>query len=83
MTIDELLHQARTSPLSSDSRCLLCGRRPQYRGTFLPYDSVPYGGVRTKQRALIYHLCKRCYRRPARNVCVEERLLAQVQARWN
>jgi hypothetical protein len=67
--------------MNTDSRCLLCHRRPQYLGLFLPYRPAHYGG----RHVCSYALCKRCYKRPAaaRDAAVEARLAQQRHGRWN
>jgi hypothetical protein len=83
MTLADLLHHARHAPLSPGARCLLCGKRPSWTGVFLPYDSVAYGGCPEKQRAILFHLCKRCRKRADVLDVVEAGRLAGLSASWN
>jgi hypothetical protein len=83
MTLADLIHHAHHTPLSPSARCLLCGKRPNWKGVFLPYDSVAYGGRPDTQRAVLYHLCKRCRKRSDVVGAVEARILAGISAPWN
>jgi hypothetical protein len=41
--------------------CLICGRRPDIAGLFIPNDPREWGAPPAKTRMLVYSLCQACF----------------------
>jgi hypothetical protein len=66
--------------------CLLCGRRPQVLGVFVPDDPQRWGVPGGWQGGCVYTLCEICAARPGQVDQVEALLWrerAKAVARWN
>ncbi len=44
-------------------KCLLCGRRPQYLGVFVPKNQAVIAAPPSKVRTIAYALCRKCKRK--------------------
>ena len=65
---------------SKKTPCLLCGRRAWIGAAFFPNNQQAVGAPAGKTRAVLYSLCKKCYRKPDHPDRVEKRIFGDIAA---
>lgn len=63
-------------------RCLLCGKRPVWRGVWAPSDRQRAALGIDQTQHVVYSLCPRCERRPGKLSKVEAKIMAAAHAEF-
>ena len=69
--------------LLKNQGCILCGKKSDAMGTFIPEDQEAVQAPKGKARACFYPICQKCASKPENKPKIEDILMQQYWSSFN